>query len=206
MSQDAIVLRADRWVDVDAGEVRSPRRDRRRGHAHRGGEPRRSCPSARPRSTSATSRCCPASWTWRSTCSSAGRTPAGYPRRDVAGRPGVPDPARDGERPHDAARGLHDRAQPRAVREDRRLPARRRARPGRRQRLDRRPAHHPGGPRDHTDGRPPRPDDVPAARARTSCRSRVEEGIANGVPEVREAVRYQIKYGARSSRCRRPVA
>src|ERR1051325_11754574 len=25
----------------------------------------------------------------------------------------------------------------------------------------------------------------------------VEEGIANGVPEVRKAVRYQIKYGAR---------
>ena len=37
---DATVLRADRWVDVDAGEVRSPAVDRRRGRPHRGGESR----------------------------------------------------------------------------------------------------------------------------------------------------------------------
>ena len=67
----------------------------------------------------------------------------------------------------------------------------------RRQRLDRRAAHRAGGTRDHADGRPPRSRRCSSASLRTSCRSRVEEGIANGVPEVRKAVRYQIKYGAR---------
>ena len=33
------VLRADRWVDIDAGEVRVVRGDRRRGRPHRRGEP-----------------------------------------------------------------------------------------------------------------------------------------------------------------------
>ena len=45
VSDDAIVLRADRWVDVDAGEVRSPAVDRRRGRAHRRGRTRPSVPS-----------------------------------------------------------------------------------------------------------------------------------------------------------------
>ena len=45
----------------------------------------------------------------------------------------------------------------------------------RRQRLDRRPAHRPGRARDHADRWPPRPDDVPAARPRhhaAECRGR----------------------------------
>ena len=36
---EAIVLRADRWVDIDAGRGALAGGDRRRGRAHRGGEP-----------------------------------------------------------------------------------------------------------------------------------------------------------------------
>ena len=123
---DLTVLRADRWVDIDAGQVRSPavivvegeriaavnpatvpeRRD--------GDRPRRRHVAARPDGHGAQ------------------HAPRRAPRREQAqrrpGRPRVPHVARHRQLPHDAARRLHDRAQPRPVREDRRLPARRRAR------------------------------------------------------------------------------
>ena len=95
----------------------------------------------------------------------------GNPRSDVQDDPAFRTLRGTLELPHDAARRLHDRAQPRPVREDRRLPARRRARARDRQRLDRRPAPRARRPRDHADRRPPRSDDVPAARRPTSCRS-----------------------------------
>ena len=126
--------------------------------------------------------------------------PEGLPRRCTACRT-TPRSARCAARsnaPHDAARRLHHRAQPRAVREDRRLPARRRAAARDRQRLDRRAAHRPGRARR---SRPP------AATSIRRCSSgsapgimplSVEEGIANGVPEVRTCVRYQIKHGAQA--------
>ena len=66
-----------------------------------------------------------------------------------------------------------------------------------RQRLDRRPAHRAGRARDHARPAATSTRRCSSGSAPTSCRSRVEEGIANGVPEVRKAVRYQIKYGAR---------
>ena len=101
-----------------------------------------------------------------------------------------------GQLPHDAAGRVHDRAQSRPVREDRRLPARRRPRHGRSTR-----AGSPGP----ASCRPGTPSPRPAATSTRRCSSAiapgimplsVEEGIANGVPEVRKAVRYQIKYGA----------
>ena len=78
-----------------------------------------------------------------------------------------------------------------------RVPARRRPDEGGRPGLVPRPAHLPGRPRHHPDRRPPRPHHVPGARARASCPRASSQGIANGVPEVRKAVRYQIKYGAK---------
>ena len=57
---DTIVLRADRWVDIDAGEVRSPAVIVVEGNRIVAVEPRRASRPARPRSTSATSRSCPA--------------------------------------------------------------------------------------------------------------------------------------------------
>ena len=57
---DTTVLRAERWVDVDAGEVRSPAVIVVDGNRIVGGESRRAARPTRPRSTSATSRCCPA--------------------------------------------------------------------------------------------------------------------------------------------------
>ena len=106
----------------------------------------------------------------------------GNPRSDVQDDPAFRTLRGDRQLPHDAARGLHDRAQPRAVREDGRLPARRRARARDRQRLDRRPAHRAGGTRHHADGRTPRSDDVPAARPRTSCRSASRRGSRTECP------------------------
>ena len=121
----------------------------------------------------------------------------GNPAQRRPGRSRVPHVARTLELPHDAARRIHDRAQPRPVREDRWLPARRRA----------------GARRSTTAGstgrgscRPVTRSRRPAATSIPRCSSgsrpdimplSVEEGIANGVPEVRKAVRYQIKYGAR---------
>ena len=107
----------------------------------------------------------------------------------------LPRAARGRQRPPHAARGLHHGPQSRPVREDRRRLARRRARQGDRRGLDRRSADRAGRARDHPDRRAPRPDDVRGVRARC-CRLTVEEGIANGVDEVRKAVRYQIKHGA----------
>ncbi len=198
--------RADRWVDIDAGEVRSPAVDRRRGRPHRGGRTRRELPSARrPRSTSATSRCCPASWTWSSTCSSAVRS-GGNPRHDVQDDPAFRTLRGTLNCRTTLLAGFTTARNLGLVREDRRLPARRRAAARDRQRLDRRPAPRPRRARDHA---------RPAATSTRRCSSgsapdimplSVEEGIANGVPEVRKAVRYQIKYGAGSSRSPRPAA
>ena len=56
---ETTVLRADRWADIDEGEVRSPAVIVVEGNRIVGGEPHRG-PDDRPRSTSATSRSCPA--------------------------------------------------------------------------------------------------------------------------------------------------
>ena len=111
------------------------------------------------------------------------------------GRPGRADPAGRGQRTAHAAGRVHDRAQPRAVRADRRDPARRRTEEGDRPgwidgpRIV--PAGHAisptGGHLDPTMFQRLAPDVLPLT---------VEEGIADGVDEVRKAVRYQIKYGA----------
>ena len=58
------------------------------------------------------------------------------------------------------------------------------------------PRHLPRRSRDHPERRPPRPDHVRRHRAPMMPLT-VEEGIADGVSEVRRAVRYQIKYGAK---------
>ena len=94
--------------------------------------------------------------------------PEGLPNADArrAGRPGLPDAARRGERPHHAAGRLHHRAQPRADGEDGRLlldVALQRA-------IDQGwhdgPRIVPAGTRRHPVRRPPRPDGVPTAGAR----------------------------------------
>ena len=145
---DTIVLRADRWVDIDAGEVRSPavivvegnrivgvnpdrrpdRRDRdrprrrhapARAHGH-GAQP----PHRRPRR----------------------RRGFADPDARRPGRPGVPHAVRHGERQDDAARGFTTVRNLGPDGEDRRLHARRvahaRHRPGldRRSRASSRPA------------------------------------------------------------------
>ena len=61
--------------------------------------------------------------------------------------------------------------------------------------VDRRPADRSRRSRHHAHGRPSRPHDVPGVRAHILPLT-VEEGIANGISEVRKAVRYQIKHGA----------
>ena len=61
--------------------------------------------------------------------------------------------------------GLHHRPQPRIVRQDRRLPARRGVEQGHRRRLDRGAAGDSRGPCDHADGRSPRSDDVRCVHA-----------------------------------------
>ena len=77
-----------------------------------------------------------------------------------AGRSPDPGAARGRQFPPHVARGLHHRAQPRFVRQDRRLPARRRARQGYRRGVDRGAAGDPRRSRDHPDRWAPRPDDV----------------------------------------------
>ena len=159
-----IRLRADRWVDIDAGEVRSPAVIVVEGERiaavnpaelpsnATGDRPRRRHAAARPHGHGAQH--------------AVGRAERREPAQRRAGRSRVPHVAGHARLSHDAARGIHDRAQPRPVREDRRLPARRRARRRDRQRLDRRPAARSRRSHDHADRRAPRPDDVPAARAR----------------------------------------
>ena len=99
------------------------------------------------------------------------------------------------------ARRVHDRAQPRPVRQDRRLPASTSPSPT---------PSTPAGSRAPASSPPATPSARPAA---TSTRARraawrphimpmsVEEGIADGVDEVRKAVRYQIKHGAKLIKC-----
>ena len=91
-----------------------------------------------------------------------GRPGPGRPRRRPHGpsghRPGEDDPAGDGERQAHPAGRVHDGPEPGAVRQDRRLPARRGAQRGGRERLDRRPPHRPRRPRHLPDGRSPRPE------------------------------------------------
>ncbi len=123
---DPIVLRADRWVDVDAGEVRSPAVVVVEGDRIAAVNPtERAEPGDRDRPRR---RHAPA----RADGHGAQHAPRRSERREPAqrrpGRPRVPHVARHPQLPHDAARRVHHRAQPRPVREDRRLPARRRAR------------------------------------------------------------------------------
>ena len=56
---DVIVLRADRWVDIDGRGDAVTGGDRGGGEPDRRGEPRRAAAHRAPRSTWATSRCCP---------------------------------------------------------------------------------------------------------------------------------------------------
>ena len=98
-------------------------------------------------------------------------------------------------------RRVHDGAQPRPVHQDRRLPGRRRPRRRHRRRLGRRAAGHPRRPRHLSHRRPPRPERAERPGARASCAMTVEEGIADGINEVRKAVRYQITHGAKLIKC-----
>ena len=113
------------------------------------------------------------------------------------GRPGLQDAARPRQLPHHAERRVHHGAQSRAVRQDRRrtcstwrLPARSTRAGSSGPRIV--PAGHAitptGGHLDPTMFQRLGPGIMPLS---------VEEGIANGVPEVRKAVRYQLKYGAK---------
>ena len=186
---------SDRWVDVDAGEVREPGVVVVEGDRITAVEPGQAARRRRRRSTSATSRSCPGSWTWRSTWSWAGRA-EGNPRSDVQD-----DPAFRTLRATLNCRTtllagfttvrnlglfvktggyLLDVALARAVDlgwidGPRIVPAGHAITPT-------------GGHLDPTMFQRLAPDIMPLT---------VEEGIANGVPEVRKAVRYQIKYGAR---------
>ena len=125
-----------------------------------------------------------------------GRARPPQPADPGAGRPGGADPAGRGQRPTDPAGRVHHRAQPRALRADRRAPldvALKKA-------IDLGwidgprvvPAGHAitptGGHLDPTMFQAFAPHVMPLT---------VEEGIADGVSEVRKAVRYQIKYGAK---------
>ena len=168
---DVTILRADRWVDVEAGEVRSPAVLVVDGNQIVGGEPLR---APQPRHRDRPGRRDAAARAHGHGAQHAHRG-AGRPRR--AARPdarreglaGVPDAARRGELPHDADGRLHHRAQPGPHGVHRRLPARRRPGQGGRPGLVPRPAHLPGRPRHHPDRRPPRPHHVPGAGARASC-------------------------------------
>ena len=70
---DVTILRADRWLDIEAGEVRSPAVIVIDGNQIVGVNPHRSSRAPPTKSTSVTSRSCRALWTWSSTCSSADR-------------------------------------------------------------------------------------------------------------------------------------
>ena len=178
---------------------------RRRRRPHRGGRTRPSCRAARPRSTSATSRCCPGSWTWSSTCSWAGRA-AGT---SAATSRTIPRSARCAARSNcrttllagfTTARNLGlfvktggyllDVALARAIDNGW---------------IDG-PRLVPAGPRDHADRRPPRPDDVPAARPRHHAaerrgghRQRRARGAQGGpLPDqVRRAAHQDLRVGRR---------
>ena len=67
-------LRSARMLDVDTGELVTPGDAARRRRAHRRGGADLGARTTPSSSTSATSPCCPGSWTWRSTCCSAGPT------------------------------------------------------------------------------------------------------------------------------------
>ena len=101
-----------------------------------------------------------------------------------------------GQRPPDAARGVHHGAQPGPLRPDGRPAPRRGPDDGYRPGLGRRPADRPGRPR-HQPHRGHLDPTMFQAYAPHVLPLTVEEGIADGVAEVRKAVRYQIKYGAR---------
>ena len=85
-------------------------------------------------------------------------------------------------------------------------------------RLGRGPRDHPRRPRHHPDRRAPRPDHVPAASRRASSRSASRRESPTASPRSASAVRYQIKHGAQADqdlrvgwcdvaqRCRRRAA
>ena len=164
---DVTILRADRWLDVEAGEVRSPAVHRRRREPDRRRQPRRA-PDHGDRDRPGRRDAAPGPDGHGAQHAHRG---AGRPRR--AARPdarreglaGLPDAARRGELQHDADGRVHHRAQPRPDGLHGRLPARRGPGQGRRPGLVPRPAHLPGRPRHHPDRRPPRPDHVPGAGA-----------------------------------------
>ena len=165
---ETTVLRADRWVDIDAGEVRSPAVIVVEGNRIVGGEPRRA-PEHRDRDRSRRRHAPPRP-------DGHGAEPPhrrprwpGRPAEPDARRPGrprLPHVARHGERQNDAAGGIHHGAQPGPDGQDRRLHARRGAHARDRPGLGRRAADHPGRTRHHALRRPPRSAGVPAARAR----------------------------------------
>ena len=123
-----------------------------------------------------------------------------------AGRSGDEDAARDPGVSQDAARRLHDRAQPRHLRADRRPAARRLAHAGDRRGLVPGPADLPVGPRHHADRRAPRPHDVRGHRAgrdaadgRGGHRRRRERGAPRGA--LPDQVRRQADQGVRVGWC-----
>ena len=199
----AVVLRAARWLDVVAGEVRAPAsivvdgnrivggRSRRRRRAAPGDRPRRRHAPARPHGHGAQ----PPHRRTRDADRAAAADARG------AGRPRVPDAARDRERREDAARRVHDRAEPRPHGQDRRLPARRRAR-ARSTRAGTRAAHHPGRPRRHAVRRTPRPDGVPADGARDHAAERRGGHRQRRRPGPRVRAVPDSATAPRSSRCR----
>ena len=165
---DTTVLRADRWVDVDAGEMRSPAVIVVEGNRIVAVNPAE-VPAGATEIDLGDVTLLPGLMDMELNFLIGGPDgPDGPAQPDArrAGRSRLPDVARHGERPHDAAGRVHHRAQPRADGEDRRLHARRGAQARDRPGLGRRSAHHPGRPRRHALRRPPRPDGVPAARAR----------------------------------------
>ena len=197
---DVTILRADRWVDVEAGEVRSPAVVVVDGNQIVAVNPTELPSPAPPRSTSGDVTLLPGLMDMELNMLIGG---PGRPRR--AARPDargeglarVPDAARRGELPHDAHGRLHDRAQPRPDGLHGRASCSTSTWP---RRVDQGwfpgprifPAGHAitptGGHLDPTMFQGLAPGIMPQS---------VEQGIANGVPEVRKAVRYQIKYGAK---------
>ena len=162
--QPPIHLRSARMLDVDAGELVEPGDLLVEGDRIVDVAPTSVPADADRRSTSATSRCCPGLMDMEVNLLLGGPDHAS-PLNPVQDDPALQTlRAVANARPH-AARRVHDGAQPRPVRPDRRAAARRRAEEGDRLRLDRRPARRARRPRHLPDRRAPRPDDVPGARA-----------------------------------------
>ena len=166
---DVTILRADRWCDVETGEVRSPAVVVVDGNQIVAVNPKASeLPSPAAELDLGDVTLLPGLMDMELNMLIGGPGRPGRPARPDARREGLarlPDPARRGELRHHAHGRLHHRAQPRPDGLHGGVRARCRPDEGRRQRLVPGPADLPGGPRHHPDRGPPRPDDVPGAGA-----------------------------------------